>query len=322
MTYRYVHCTELPSHIDDNTNYILEPVNYSDSYYYERTDRNIGWLTAEEQNILKNSTVGIAGCGGMGGTLAQILLRLGVGTIKISDNCTFDESNINRQFGARRSTVGESKALCTARDLRAITDDTTIHVYPRGINPDEVNDFLNECDIVCDEIEFWAVGSRILLHTHSRDKNISIFNSNTIGFGTRLFFFTPNSLTMEECLGMTQTEAYELEQKIATNQASQTEIRFVMDAVIKGLVPDLPSYYTGNDHIVRERLFKEGKAPIIATNPPMASGFISNHILLYLLSHLKGTTLTRDIAPPVPMPGYLYFDAALMSAKSYEGKWW
>ena len=143
-----IQTTQLPHKIEKNTVYRLTPVDQNAGYYSERIDRNIGWITQDEQETVRNSVVGIAGCGGMGGLVASILLRLGVGEIRIADCEEFDISNINRQFGAKRSTVGTSKALATARDLRAITDDSTIVVYPQGISEETAEDFLRGCDIV------------------------------------------------------------------------------------------------------------------------------------------------------------------------------
>src|SRR3989338_6197970 len=98
--------------------------------------------------------------------------------------------------------------------LRDVTDDSTIVVYPQGIDEDTAGQFIAGCDVLCDEIEFWAVGSRILLHREARKHGVSVFNCNTIGFGTRLFFFTPQSATMEECLGFSYVEAKRLQEKI------------------------------------------------------------------------------------------------------------
>lgn len=317
-------CDTLPDKLNNQVVYKLQAINSNDNYYSSRIDRNIGWISTDEQHLLKKKTVGISGCGGMGGLLAQILLRAGVGTIKIADNSEFDESNINRQFGASRNTVGISKAVATANALRNITDDSDIHVYPQGICSETAEEFLEGCDIACDEIEFWAIGARIMLHQKARRLGIPLFNANTVGFGTRLFLFTPESGTMEECLGFSFEKAVELENKIASGKASEDEINQVMHAVIKGLMPKIPSYTDnddewGNTKTIERRLFGEGKASIIATNPPMATGFLADHILLYLLND---SGIKRNIVSPPPMPGYLYFDAALMKAEVVKGKWW
>ena len=47
----------------------------------ERYIRNIGALTEQECAVLRTKTVFVAGCGGLGGYLIEMLLRLGVGMI-------------------------------------------------------------------------------------------------------------------------------------------------------------------------------------------------------------------------------------------------
>lgn len=85
----------------------------NDDMYWERVDRSLGWLgntkteQYQRQEKLKNATVGIAGTGGIGGQLAQRLVRLGVRNLKLADPDTFDVSNMNRQMGADLSHIGQ-----------------------------------------------------------------------------------------------------------------------------------------------------------------------------------------------------------------------
>lgn len=312
---------DIPTIVDATTAYRLLPKCCDEAYYRERTDRNIGWITAEEQTILQNTVIGIAGCGGMGGKLAEILLRLGVGEIRIADNEVFDVSNINRQFAACRTTIGRSKAIETAKRLRNITDDSTIAVYPQGICEDTVRSFITGCDVICDEIEFWCVGHRILLHRSACEQGVPLFVCNTIGFGSHIFFFTPKSAEMESCLDMSYHTAKALEEKIKNKSATFEEKALVMKNMIRGLFPEWPEYSKigvglQNRAAQADRLIKEGKGPILATNPPMAAGFLADRILLYLL---RNSLVARDIEPLPVAPGYLYFDAAKMRAVSVKG---
>lgn len=310
-------CREMPENASIHVIYRLEPHNPDPAYFRERTDRNIGWITLPEQEMLKKCVVGIAGCGGMGGLLASIFVRLGVGEVRIADCENFDVSNINRQYAASRSSVGISKALETARLVRAISDDTTLVVYPQGITESTVQTFLEGCDIVCDEIEFWAIGSRILLHEHALRLDIPLINCSTVGFGTRLFLFDHRGQTIRRMLGFSLAEATVLQDKIQSRTASHEEILCVMERMLATLVPEAPEYgdpstlYRSLESCTR-RLREECRAPIIATNPPMASGFAADHTLLYLLQK-KG--VRRAIVTLPKTPGYLYFDAALMVAK-------
>jgi molybdopterin/thiamine biosynthesis adenylyltransferase len=303
------HDVEFPEEIDSDTVYRLLPRQSTTAFYRERTDRNIGWITEAEQEILYSSVVGIAGTGGMGGLLASILVRLGVGEVRISDSDVFDVSNINRQFAATRTSIGKSKVIETARMVRAISDDSTIVVYPQGITEQTVDHFVRGCDIICDEIEVLAVDARILLHQQARAADVSLFNCNTVGFSTNLFLYTPDSMTIEKATGLNYEDAKRL--RIEADASNRDAIETIVQAMMHAVVPKLPEYRSSSSitdqDAFYERFVGEQKVPIIATNPPMAAGFLANRVLLYLL---RNSGVPRTIFETPKMPGYLHFDAA------------
>lgn len=318
----FVHeCYELPENPDPAVAYRLLPWNPDPAYYRERIDRNIGWITSEEQEILRNSVVGIAGCGGMGGLLASIFTRAGIGEIRIADIEEFDVSNINRQYAASRSSVRASKALTTARLTRAVTDDATLVVYPQGIAEETVDSFLEGCDVVCDEIELLAIDARILLHARARAHGVSLLNCNTVGFSTNLFLYTPDSMTMEEAVGFEYPEAKRL--RLLASQGDEAAAERIASSIMRAVIPELPEYCPheaeGNRAAFYRRLREEKKASIIATNPPLAGGFLADRTLLYLL---RNSGVRRDLTDVPPMPGYLHFDAARMHARVATAQWW
>jgi molybdopterin/thiamine biosynthesis adenylyltransferase len=320
---KIVELQQLPNQANHNTVYVLPPINFARDYYDERTNRNIGWISRDEQEIVRNSTVGIAGTGGMGGLVAATLVRLGVGTVKIADCENFDISNINRQFGATRNTVAKSKAIETARMLREIADDTTIIIYPQGITKDTVDHFVTDCYVVCDLVEFWVIYERIMLHQKCRNQNIPILVCDTVGHRTNIFYYTRESMILEEVFDMTLKEAQNVTEKMHAGTLSSLEKKNLMNIILRAFVPEVPEYSTDNNYstrdIVLKRLLETGQASIIATNPPMASGFLSNHILFELL---KKSAIARKKTHVVPMPGYVSFDALESEVKHVTTKWW
>jgi molybdopterin/thiamine biosynthesis adenylyltransferase len=64
----------------------------------ERYVRNIGALTEAECRRLMDKKVFVAGCGGIGGNVINLLLRIGVGSIAAADGDVFELSNLNRQL--------------------------------------------------------------------------------------------------------------------------------------------------------------------------------------------------------------------------------
>jgi len=106
--------------------------------------------------------------------------------------------------------------------------------------------------------------------------------------------------------------------------ATSEDVEFVMHAMVRGLFPEWREYVAdrspeqGNAFLVK-RLFAETKGAIIATNPPLACGFVADRVLLYLLQR---SPLKRAVVEMPEMPGYLYLDAATMEAKIKRGAWW
>jgi molybdopterin/thiamine biosynthesis adenylyltransferase len=319
-----VEALDLPGNEGIDCVYRLLPRDRGSRFYAERTDRNLGWITEDEQSLLRRSTVAVAGCGGMGGVAAELLLRAGIGEIRIADLELFDPSNIHRQIAAGVDTVGTSKVLATARRLRSITDDTTLVVYPQGVVPATFAHFIDGADLVLDEVEAWAIAARIGLHQEARRQGVHVINCNSVGAGTRLFLFTPEGDTMENCLGLTYEAALAFHSRVQAGSATQSERKRMAEAVIKGLLPELPEYSPSDptERTARNlyrRLVEEGKAMILASNPYGAASFLVTHSIFHLLRH---SGIIRDIVRPIPMPGYLYRDDLLGVLKEVRERWY
>lgn len=90
--------------------------HYDEDFYWERVDRNLGWLgdpteeQRERQARLRDAVIGIVGTGGIGGAAAARLVRMGALNLKLADPDHFDLTNVQRQYGAGRDTIGRNKA--------------------------------------------------------------------------------------------------------------------------------------------------------------------------------------------------------------------
>lgn len=107
----------------------------------------------EEQLQLHKSTVTILGVGGGGGCVAEILARMGVGNINLVDGDMYEESNINRQIGATRNTIGYSKALVMRNRLKEINPRCNVRAYIQFVNEDNFSEFVAGSDVVCDTVD-------------------------------------------------------------------------------------------------------------------------------------------------------------------------
>lgn len=113
----------------------------------------MGFWNESTQEALLNARVGIAGNGGTGNAFGMELARMGVQDFTIADPEVFDDVNSNRVMGARVETMGRNKAEVLAEDILAINPDAKVTIYNKGINPDNVEEFIHDRDMVLNGLE-------------------------------------------------------------------------------------------------------------------------------------------------------------------------
>jgi molybdopterin/thiamine biosynthesis adenylyltransferase len=245
--------------------------------WWENFGRNIGILTKDEQRRLKDSTVAIAGIGGVGGLPAERLTRLGIGHIKIADPETFTNSDLNRQFGSSIKTLGKKKVEVVGEIMKEINPDLQLNMFPEGINQKNIEDFLDGVDLVIDAIEFFAFKERMLLYPKARERGIYVILSGATGFGSPLFVFSPNGMTMEEFF-----EVPSEKEKIESFQISAHKI-----------CPKLPEYI--DQEIIQKMVKRELPGSTLSSICALAGSLLSTEVLLLLLKKRKPVIVPKCI---------------------------
>ncbi len=160
--------------------------------------RNIGWVTPEEQALLRGKRIAIAGVGGVGGVHLLTLARLGVGAFRIADFDTFDLANFNRQAAAFMSTLGLPKAEVAARMARDINPELDIEVFGAGVNAGNMAAFLEGVDLYVDGLDFFAFEARQRIFEHCRAHRIPATTVAPLGMGAACLNFLPGKMSFEE----------------------------------------------------------------------------------------------------------------------------
>lgn len=101
----------------------------------ERTELLLGKKAVSD---LKESSVAVIGCGGVGGFAAEMLARAGVGRLIVVDNDTVSETNINRQLLALTSTVGRPKSAVLKDRLTDINPSIDVVCIEEYLNEDNI----------------------------------------------------------------------------------------------------------------------------------------------------------------------------------------
>lgn len=170
-----------------------------DEQYRRIFSRNIGVFTEAEQEKLSQTTIAIAGLGGVGGLLAERLVRLGVGGLKITDPGTYEESNLNRQFSSSVRSIGQFKVESVLTQIKDINPKVRINWNSGGIKTAaEADSFVEGADLIIDEMDFGAWKESIYLQRAARKRGLDYLFTSAIGFGALAVIFDPHGMTLEE----------------------------------------------------------------------------------------------------------------------------
>lgn len=232
---------------------------------YERAfSRNIGWVTLEEQAKLRQARVGIAGLGGVGGAHLLTLARLGLTKFHISDFDDFDIHNLNRQAGAFMPFMGKSKMESIAKMALDINPEIEFKFFPKGVQPDNVDEFLDGLDVYVDGLDFFALTARRMVFHKCRRKGIPALTAAPLGIGTAFLYFDPKGMSFEDYF------------KVHGHETNEQYARF-----IAGLSPAM----LNRDYLVAPESvnFKEKRGPSTIMACDLCAGVMGASVLKVLL---------------------------------------
>lgn len=174
--------------------------NVSDaSFDYEVAfSRNLGWVTPAEQKILRKTTVGIAGLGGVGGYYAEALARLGVGGFVIADFDHVELANFNRQACALIGNLGRKKSDVISERIREINPTARVEVWDRGLASESIPNFVDKIDVYVDGLDFFVLDIRQALFQELQKKIKTGITVAPIGMGASLLIFDAGSMGFDE----------------------------------------------------------------------------------------------------------------------------
>jgi len=135
-----------------------------------RYARNIPALSERECALLRGKKVLVAGCGGLGGHILELLSRIGVGSIIAVDADVFDETNLNRQLLSQPELIGTPKAEAARLRMAHINPDVQVQAVHAFITEENAADLISGCDAVLDGLD--GIPARKLLAKACADAGI------------------------------------------------------------------------------------------------------------------------------------------------------
>lgn len=166
--------------------------------YHEAFSRNLGWVSEDEQEILRNKRVAIAGMGGVGGSHLLTLTRLGIGAFNLADFDQFELPNFNRQAGASISHLGRDKLEVMSEMALDINPELDLVRFPAGVNRENLDTFLDGVDLYVDSLDFFALEIRRDVFAACYDRGIPAITAAPLGMGSALLCFLPGQMSFDD----------------------------------------------------------------------------------------------------------------------------
>src|SRR5580704_627107 len=119
-----------------------------------------------QQKLLGASAV-LAGCGALGTVVANLLVRAGVGRLRIIDRDFVEPSNLQRQTLFEEADAREAlpKAVAAERRLTAINSEATIEGVVDDVTPANVRELLGGFPLLLDGTDNFE--TRLLINDYS-----------------------------------------------------------------------------------------------------------------------------------------------------------
>lgn len=149
---------------------------------------------------LRQAAVLIVGAGALGGSLAEMLTRAGVGLLRIVDRDYVDWSNLQRQqlFTEQDALDVRPKAVAAAERLRAVNSDVRIEPVVADVTADNVRRLIHGVDLILDATDNFE--TRYLLNDAACEAGIPWIYGACVGASGSTMTVVPQKTPCLVCL--------------------------------------------------------------------------------------------------------------------------
>jgi len=148
-----------------------------------RTARNKYLITGEQQQLLYQARIGVAGLS-IGSSVALALVLQGMSThLKLADFDRLELSNLNRIISGVEN-LGSRKVELSAREIYQINPYSKIKIFNKGLNQANIESFVKDLDVVVDEIDDFP--TKTLIRQYARKYRIPVITGTDNSDGSVL----------------------------------------------------------------------------------------------------------------------------------------
>jgi tRNA A37 threonylcarbamoyladenosine dehydratase len=216
--------------------------------------RTIDLIGPDKLKKIQDMHVLVLGLGGVGSFAVEALARSGVKHFSLVDKDTIDESNLNRQLPALRSTIGQTKVDLMKERILDIQEDAEIQTYHSFYNFDTKAEILsNKIDAICDCIDTVTFKIDVQKEAHKR----GIDAVSVLGTGNKL---DPTKLEVT-----------------SLNKTSYCPIGRVMRKKLSDIAKEVTVIYSKEP---QTKYHKEKRTPASMVFVPSSAGILAASVLI------------------------------------------
>lgn len=104
------------------------------------------------KNILSNSSVGIAGLGGLGSNAAIALTRLGIGNLVLIDFDIVEKENLNRQYYFL-DQIGMYKIDAMKENIKKINPNVKLKLHKKRLKKGSISNYFKKVDVIIEALD-------------------------------------------------------------------------------------------------------------------------------------------------------------------------
>jgi len=176
------------------------------------------------QHRLAGARVLICGCGALGGSVAAILVRAGVGFLRLLDDDTVALGNLHRQFLFNESDAASEspKVIAATHALRAANSSVIIEPVCQRLTAENGRDLISDIDLLMDGTDNFS--SRFLLNDLALAFGKPLVSGGVSGTSGQVLTILPG---LTPCLGCVFDPA------LATAEANQNATFPVLSPIVQ-----------------------------------------------------------------------------------------
>jgi molybdopterin-synthase adenylyltransferase len=150
------------------------------------------------QEKLKNTSVLVSRCGGLGSVVAYELAAAGVGTLVLAHAGNVKPSDLNRQLLMTDDWIGKPRIESVARRLKELNPRLNIIAVDENINDGNAADLASKADIVIDCAPLFE--ERFLMNREAVEQNKPLIDCAMYELEAQIFTVLPKQTACLACL--------------------------------------------------------------------------------------------------------------------------